>query len=176
MRNSYLIQPHVSGDVRDRERFLVQLFMSGMRSASTRDHKRREIKCDCTPSDLGSGDHGCTNLTGLVVGGCAVCKGTNWCCLDGRVRSCPDFKSAALLCSTHFHWLPVMPWSTASCNIFAAPSAMSLFRPSSHKASIQSVRRLLARLSVSTKRPGSTDNSYLSNRKLLDLHLCVSQK
>jgi hypothetical protein len=75
MRNSYLIQLHVSGDVRDRERFLVQLFMSGMRSASTRDHKRREIECNCTPATSRPAIMAAPTLRAWSLGGYAVCKG-----------------------------------------------------------------------------------------------------
>jgi hypothetical protein len=77
MRNNYLIQLHVSGDVRDRERFLVQLFVLGMRSASTRDHKRREIECNCTPATSGPAIMAAPTLRAWSLGGCAVCKGTN---------------------------------------------------------------------------------------------------
>jgi hypothetical protein len=71
MRNSYLIQLHVSGDVRDREMFLVQLFMSGMRSASTRDHKRREIECNCTPATSGPAIMAAPTLRAWSLGGFA---------------------------------------------------------------------------------------------------------
>jgi hypothetical protein len=108
MRNSYLIQLHVSGDVGERERFPVQLFMSGMRSDSTRDHKRRENRMQLHPSDLGSGDHGCTNLTGLVVGGIAQFVRGQPVLPRRSCTWCPGFKSAALLCST--------PFSLASCH------------------------------------------------------------